>query len=106
MTAAMMDRTDGGLPSFRALASTLPYDGRIVDARAESVDRYAAVTAPTLLIGGGKSPAYLKTALAALDRTMPDVRRVEIPGVDHGATENADRRGKPELVAAELRRFL
>ena len=59
----MMDRTDGGLPSFRELASTLPYDGRIVDARAESVDRYAAVTAPTLLLGGGKSPAYLKTAL-------------------------------------------
>ena len=77
-----------------------------MDARAESVDRYAAVTAPTLLIGGGKSPAYLKTALAALERTMPDVRRVEIAGVDHGVTENADRRGKPELVAAELRRFL
>ena len=71
MTAAMMDRTDGGLPSFRELASTLPYDGRIVDARAESVDRYAAVTVPTLLIGGGRSPAYLKTALAALDRTLP-----------------------------------
>jgi hypothetical protein len=65
MTAAMMDRTGGGLPSFRELASTLPYDGRIVDARAESVDRYAAVTAPTLLLGGSKSRPYLKTALAA-----------------------------------------
>jgi len=105
MTAAMMDRTDGGIPSFRELASTLPYDGRIVAERAGSADRYAAVTAPTLLIGGGKSPAYLKTALAALDRTLPDVRRVEIPGVGHGVTENADRRGKPDLVAAELRRF-
>lgn len=105
MTAAMMDRTGGGLPSFRELASTLPYDGRIVDARAGSVDGYAAVTVPTLLLGGSKSPAYLKTALAALERTLPDVRRVEIPGVDHGVTENADRRGKPGLVAAELRRF-
>jgi alpha-beta hydrolase superfamily lysophospholipase len=106
MTAAMMNRTDDDLPSFRELAPTLPYDGRIVDARAESVDRYAAVSAPTLLLGGGRSPAYLKTALAALDRTLPDVRRVEIPGVDHGVTEKAARRGKPALVAAELRRFL
>ena len=105
MTAAMMDRTDGGIPSFRELASTLPYDGRIVAERAGSADRYAAVTVPTLLLGGGRSPAYLKTALAALDRTLPDVRRVEIPGVGHGVTENADRRGKPDLVAAELRRF-
>jgi len=105
MTAAMMDRTDGGIPSFRELASTLPYDGRIVAERAGSADRYAAVTAPALLLGGGRSPAYLKTALAALDRTLPDVRRVEIPGVGHGVTENADRRGKPDLVAAELRRF-
>ena len=78
MTAAMMDRADGGLPSFRELASTLPYDGRIVDTPAESVDRYAAVTVPTLLLGGSKSPAYLKTALAALARTLPDARRVEI----------------------------
>jgi pimeloyl-ACP methyl ester carboxylesterase len=105
MTAAMMDRTDGGIPSFRELASTLPYDGRIVAERAGSADRYAAVTVPTLLLGGGRSPTYLKTALAALDRTLPDVRRVEIPGVGHGVTENADRRGKPDLVAAELRRF-
>ena len=105
MTAAMMDRTDGGIPSFRELASTLPYDGRIVAERAGSADRYAAVTVPTLLLGGGRSPAYLKTALGALDRTLPDVRRVEIPGVGHGVTENADRRGKPDLVAAELRRF-
>ena len=105
MTKAMMDRTDGGLPSFRELADTLPYDGRIVDAAAESVDRYAAISVPTLLLGGSKSPAYLKTALAALERTLPDTRRVELRGVDHGVTENADRRGKPELVAAELRRF-
>jgi pimeloyl-ACP methyl ester carboxylesterase len=106
MTAAMMDRTDGGPPSFRELAATLPYDGRIVDARAESVGRYAAVTVPTLLLGGSRSPAYLKAALAALERTLPDARRVELRGVDHGVTENADRRGRPGLVAAELRRFL
>jgi hypothetical protein len=31
---------------------------------------------------------------------------VEIRGINHGGTENTDRRGKPALVAAELRAFL
>jgi pimeloyl-ACP methyl ester carboxylesterase len=106
MTAAMMDRTGGDLPSFRELAPTLPYDGRIIEATADTVERYRAVTVPTLLIGGSASPAFLKTALSALERVLPDVRRVEITGINHGGTENADRRGKPALVAAELATFL
>jgi pimeloyl-ACP methyl ester carboxylesterase len=105
-TASMMDRTDGGLPSFRDLAPTLPYDGRIVAATADTVERYRAVTVPTLLLGGSKSPAYLRTALSAVERVLPDVRRVELKGLDHGATENTDRRGHPDRVAAEVRAFL
>jgi hypothetical protein len=64
------------------------------------------VTAPTLLLGGGRSGRWLGHALSTLERTLPDVRRTEIPGIDHGGTENADRRGKPALVAAALRSFL
>ena len=105
-SAAMMDRTDGAVLSFRELAPTLPYDGRLVIAAADTVERYRAVTAPTLLLGGARSPAYLHTALDALERTLPDVRRVELAKLDHGATENADRRGAPDRVAAELRAFL
>jgi pimeloyl-ACP methyl ester carboxylesterase len=106
MTRAMMDRTDGGLPSFRDLAPTLPYDGRIVAATADGVERYRTVTGPTLLLGGSRSPAYLPTALDALEAVLPDARRVVLDGLDHGGTENADRRGQPELVAARLREFL
>jgi pimeloyl-ACP methyl ester carboxylesterase len=106
MTKAMMDRGDGGLPSFRELAPTLPYDGRIVAVTADAVERYRTVTVPTLLLGGSRSPAYLKTALDALETVLPDTRRVVVDGIDHGGTENADRRGKPELVATRLREFL
>lgn len=104
--ASMMDKTDGDLLSMRELAPTLPYDGRLVEQTADDVERYRAVTAPTLLIGGSKSPKYLQTALSALERVLPDVRRVELKGADHGVTENTDRRGSPDRVAAEILSFL
>ena len=59
-----------------------------------------------LLLGGSKSPAYLRTALDALEKVLPHAERHEFAGLDHGASGNADRRGKPALVAAELRAFL
>lgn len=104
--ASMMDKTDGDVLSMRELAPTLPYDGRLVEQTADDVERYRAVTVPTLLLGGSKSPKYLQTALSALERVLPDVRRVELKGADHGVTENADRRGSPDRVAAEILRFL
>jgi pimeloyl-ACP methyl ester carboxylesterase len=106
MTSAMMDRDGGELPTFRELAPTLPYDSRIVVECAGTSERYRAVTAPTLLLGGARSGRWLKHALSTLERTLPDVRRAEIPGIDHGGTENADRRGKPALVADALAPFV
>jgi hypothetical protein len=58
-----------------------------------------------LLLGGTRSPAYLRTALDALERVIPHAERHDFAGLDHSASGNADRRGKPALVAAELRRF-
>lgn len=104
--ASMMDKTDGDMLSMRELAPTLPYDGRLVEQTADDVERYRAVTVPTLLIGGSKSPKYLHTALSSVERVLPDVRRVELKGADHGVTENTDRRGSPDRVAAEILRFL
>jgi pimeloyl-ACP methyl ester carboxylesterase len=106
MTTAMMDRAGGDLPSFRELAATLPYEFRIVTECAGTAERYRAVTAPTLLLGGGRSRRYLKNALSTLEGVLPDVRRAEIAGIDHGGTENVDRRGKPALVAAGMATFL
>lgn len=104
--AAMMDKTDGDVLSMRELAPTLPYDGRLVEQTADRVERYRAVTVPTLLIGGSKSPRYLQVALSSVESVLPDARRVELKGADHGVTENADRRGAPDRVAAEILDFL
>jgi hypothetical protein len=60
------------------------------------------VSAETLLLGGERSPAYLKAALNGLEPVLPHVRRVTLPGVGHLAADNS---GKPQLVAEQLRAF-
>jgi hypothetical protein len=44
----------------------------------------------------------LKYTLDALSNILPNVERVELAGLGHGAAVDS---GKPELVAQELRRF-
>jgi pimeloyl-ACP methyl ester carboxylesterase len=84
------------------LIPTMRLDGRAVDQAAGPLSRFAGVQAETLLLGGERSARYLKAALNGLEAVLPRVRRVTLPGVGHVA---ADDSGKPELVAAQLRRF-
>jgi hypothetical protein len=69
------------------------------------LDDYRSIRADVLLMGGSKSPAFLKRALADLARVLPGAKRVELAGSDHAASWNSDVRGHPEPVARELRRF-
>jgi pimeloyl-ACP methyl ester carboxylesterase len=95
----------GGYVPMRALAPTLHYDFRLVAEMNEKLESFRAIRAEVLLLGGSKSPAYLKSALDALEKTLPHARRVDFPGLDHAAAVNADRGGKPESVAQALRGF-
>ena len=63
---------------------------------------YRQVAADVLLLGGTKSPQFLKTSLDALELELPNVRRMTLEGLDHLSTAND---GKPEVVAGELERF-
>lgn len=89
-------------PQVRELVPTMRQDAAVVAQAAGPLDRYSAVTAETLLLGGERSAAYLKQVLNGLEPMLPRVRRVTLSGVGHVA---ADNHGKPELVAAELRKF-
>ena len=91
--------------TMRMLAPTLHYDFQLVIEEDGALERFRALRADVLLLGGSKSPAYLKAAVDALEKVLPRVRRVEFPGLGHEASGNRDRRGQPERVAAELRRF-
>ena len=95
----------GGYVPMRALAPTLHYDFQLVVEMSEKLESFKAIRAEVLLLGGSKSPAYLKVPLPALEKVLSHATRIEFPGLNHGASGNTDRGGQPERVAQELRRF-
>ena len=84
------------------LITTLHYDAGLVREMESGLEEYRGVAIPVLLLGGGKSPAYLRRSLDVLADLLPQCTRVQLPGVGHTASDNS---GKPELVARELRAF-
>jgi len=84
------------------LIPTMRTDAVVVRQATGPLARFAAVRAETLLLGGDRSAAYLKTVLTGLEPVLPRVRRVTLHGVGHLAADNT---GKPQLVAAQLRSF-
>jgi pimeloyl-ACP methyl ester carboxylesterase len=95
--------------SMRELAPALQYDFEIVAEMSGKLESLRAVQTEVLLLGGSKSPAYLKVALGALEQVLPHATRIEFPGLGHGSPWNYDKQrnpdGKPEVVAQALRRF-
>jgi pimeloyl-ACP methyl ester carboxylesterase len=110
-TRAMQSENKTARPgdvTMRILAPTLHYDFELVAEMAETLETFKAVRAEVLLLGGSKSPVWLKAALDALMTVLPHVKRVEFPGLDHGASSDpssTNRGGQPAVVAQELRRF-
>ena len=72
---------------MKAVAHTLPYDLSFVAPfqRGETLPEgeYAGVATPTLVIAGGKSPAYMKNAQAAIVDQLPHGTLRELPGQTH-----------------------
>jgi pimeloyl-ACP methyl ester carboxylesterase len=94
--------------TMRMLAPTLHYDFELIVEMAETLETFKAVRAEVLLLGGSKSPAWLKGALDALMTVLPHAQRVEFAGLDHGGSSDlsaTNRGGQPAVVAQELRRF-
>jgi pimeloyl-ACP methyl ester carboxylesterase len=104
MKADDKNTADGYIP-MRQLGPLLHYDFHLSAQASGPVDRYAAIQAGVLLLNGSKSPAYLQASVASLAKVLPAAQRVEFAGLDHGASGNANRRGKPEVVADALRTF-
>ncbi len=109
MTNKMMAYEDkkgsGGYASFRELAPMLHHDGHVIIEMSGKQESLRAIQAPVLLLGGSKSTAFLKGALDDVERVLPQVKRVEFPGLNHSSSWNANKGGKPGPIAEELRRF-
>lgn len=91
--------------TMRMLAPTLQYDFKVVVEMSGAVERFKAINIEVLLLGGDKSPAYLKMALDSLQKTLPNVARTEFTGLGHAAPWNTDKGGTPQQVAQALRRY-
>ncbi len=95
--------------TMRKLAPTLQSDFQVVGESEGALDSFKAIRAEVLLLGGSKSPDFLKVDLNALEKALPHARRIEFRGLGHGSAWNYDKQrnpdGKPEVVAEELRKF-
>ncbi len=109
MTERMMSHEDkkgsGDYASFRELAPTLHHDGQVILEMSGQQERLRGIRAEVLLLGGSKSTAFLKAGLDSVANVLPHARRIEFAGLDHAASWNTDRRGHPNVIAQELRRF-
>jgi pimeloyl-ACP methyl ester carboxylesterase len=81
---------------------TMHYDVQLVKETEDTTPLFGALKAEVLLLGGNKSPTYLRHALDRLEAVLACVERVELRGLDHLGPDNS---GEPRQVAAELRRF-
>lgn len=72
---------------IKAAAHTLPYDLRILGDTGRGVPldptRWSGVTAPALVIDGGKSPQYMRNAARALSEALPRATYTTLPGQTH-----------------------
>jgi pimeloyl-ACP methyl ester carboxylesterase len=84
-------------PIFESVAPTLAYDNAIMGDGSVPVERMASVTAPTLVIDGGASPALMRSAAQALADVLPDARRRTLEGQTHDVA--------PEVLAPVLAEF-
>ena len=110
LTEAGMNKEDGKAApdaiTMRKLAPTIGYEGVLIAEMAGTVDAFRTVTADVLILGGSKGLPFLKPARDALAQTLPNCRRVEFPGLDHGASSDPSTTnpgGKPEIVAQVAR---
>jgi pimeloyl-ACP methyl ester carboxylesterase len=91
----------GDIP-IEKIIPTMHYDVQLAKDTEGTIESFRAVDADVLLMGGSKSPAYLRLALDELEAVLARSRRVEFPGLDHQAPDNSE---QPSRVAAKLREF-
>ncbi len=87
---------------FQEILPTFHFDTQLVSEMRGTRERFRAVRAEVLLLGGSRSPPSTKRLLDDLTEVLPNAKHVELLGLDH---EGPIDRAHPEPVAQELRRF-
>jgi pimeloyl-ACP methyl ester carboxylesterase len=78
---------------LKAVAHTVPYDITIVQDNQRGkplpANRWASVTAPTLVVDGGKSPAWMRHGMQALAAVLPNAKLRTLEGQTHMVSPKA-----------------
>lgn len=67
----------------KSVAHTLPYDFAILGDRSVLAERAQAIGVPTLVVGGAKSPPFLRGSVESVARALPNAHAVFLPGQSH-----------------------
>jgi pimeloyl-ACP methyl ester carboxylesterase len=74
-------------PKLKAVAHTLPYDILIVQDNQQGnplpAGRWRSVTAPTLVLDGGNSPAWMRHGMRALASVLSNAKALTLKGQTH-----------------------
>lgn len=88
-------------PKLKAVAHTLPYDITVMgvheSGRPISAARWASLTAPALVLDGGKSPQWMRNTTRELAAAVPGARHRTLEGQTHMV--------KPDAIVPELTGF-
>jgi pimeloyl-ACP methyl ester carboxylesterase len=72
---------------LKAMANTLPYDAALLGdncfGKPLDASQWAGVGMPILVLGGGKSPQWMRTSVKAVAAAVPGAEHREIPGQNH-----------------------
>ena len=83
--------------TIESVAPTLAYDDAIMGDGSVPTKRMAFVTAPTLVIDGGASPAFMHNAAQAIADALPNAQRRTLKDQTHAVA--------PEVLAPVLEEF-
>jgi len=71
-----------------AMAHTLPYDAAVMGrGNKPSTERLADISAPTLVIDGGASPAWIRSSAETVAEALPNARRATLPDQMHNVSQ-------------------
>ncbi|MBO0779306.1 MAG: alpha/beta hydrolase [Ktedonobacteraceae bacterium] len=82
---------------FESVAPTLAYDDAIMGDGSVPTERLASITVPTLVIGGGASPAFMHNAVQEVAHAIPHAKRCTLEDQTHDVA--------PEVLAPVLVQF-
>ena len=87
--------------SMETLVPTGLLDLQLLKEMYSPIENFSGMSAEVLLLGGEKSPAYLREALVVLSQALPHIKRIQYPDLDHSGPNLI----APERVSKDLRAF-